>query len=478
MATESLPRTATLSWRWFIALVLLEAVCLAGYVALSQAGESGIGLAFIVIPVQMLVWVLLAGSDQALLLVLAALLPLSGLELLPSTYYVNLLYPATLGALVVFRVLESASGSQGGGSALQRTDSTLLGLLVLCVAASGLHAFAMGWRPGAVLRPSLNALYFVAAVWLFAVTPSSIGRVRTIIAVLVFSTAVTCCLLPVMPNPVGEVGTLGGKVIRAPFGDANMNTIGGMVAVVIPFALVLMLEARRWPVRAAMAVVSLVLMIVLVVSKSRGAWLGVGVGVIYLLIRARSFGLAALLGGGAALVMSLDLLGQTVASRLADTSIRDPSLWGRFLLWKYAIVVARANWLVGVGMENFRYVKHVFGYPLPMSGSLQYNAHNIYLELLADLGVVGVASFVALNVRALFGLEKVARRNGPGLLSAGLGAAIIAYCVHGTMDALTWHHGAFLLFGMVLGLSYSVRRLASAAPVAAESGHRASAVFP
>jgi O-antigen ligase len=225
-----------------------------------------------------------------------------------------------------------------------------------------------------------------------------------------------------------------------------------------------MLDAKRVRTKVVLTIVILVMLAALVFTKSRGAWLGFGVALAYVLIRSRSRAFVVLAAAAFGLLFSFDVFRVSLANRVGETSIQDPSLWGRLLLWTYAVKIVRANWLFGVGMENFRLVKHFIGFPLSRASSVAYNAHNLYLEIFADLGVFGFIGFVWATGGSFLRLDALVRRDvrtpAGGYLAVGLAGGILAYVTHGLLDALTWHHGAFMLLGVLLGLASSVSRLA------------------
>ena len=166
-------------------------------------------------------------------------------------------------------------------------------------------------------------------------------------------------------------------------------------------------------------------------------------------------------GIGLAVLVSMDVFRSALSMRVSATSADDPALLGRLLLWRHAWLVLRENWLLGVGMQNFRYVKQLYGFPMPMALGRRYNAHNLYLEFLVDLGVFGFASFVWLELRTLLRLDGIWRSDKPASgLALALNAGLIAYAVHGLLDAVIWQHGAFMLLGVLFGLSMAVQRLA------------------
>jgi len=205
----------------------------------------------------------------------------------------------------------------------------------------------------------------------------------------------------------------------------------------------------------------IVLVSTLVITRSRGAWLGFGAAVMYALIRVRSGWLWTIVVLAILLLLGIGQLRDILLSRASDTSEGDPSFLGRVALWFYAWMVFKANWLLGVGFDNFRYVKHFYGYPGEVSWIVRFHAHNVFLEMLVDLGVLGFVGFCWLYIRTVLRLDRIVRAKDPSRWAPalGLGAALVAYAAHGMVDNVSWHYGMLTLLGGLLGLSIMIARL-------------------
>jgi O-antigen ligase len=461
-----------LSLRVSTLFVSVELLAVGAYLISLQLGQPLLGMACLVAPFQILAWFTFSDDGFWLLLMLAALFPLATIEVLPRQYFVYVLYPGTLGILTVLRLARHVVQDDRGPRGLPAGLQWPLGVLALVVVLSAVHAVQRGWMSEFLVRHTVVALDVLWATWAFASVPRTVGQVRVTLFVVAGAAAVACVGLFLLPRPVGDAGLLGGKVIQAPFGIINYNAIATMAAAVAAAAVASASDLRRGLPRFLGACMIVVLLAALVITRSRGAWLGFGIAYAYILLRKRSTALVVVSALALTVLLSLDLVSRVVLDRVSETSVRDPSLLGRLLLWKYAIVVFLKSPVLGVGMENFRYVKHLFGYPFPMSHSVVYNAHNLYLELLVDLGVLGLIPFVWSVVGILRGLDRLVRTvGGPHRqIALALAAGITALATHGFWDALTWQHGAFMLIGVLLGLGVSMCRLgANGAAVASVS---------
>ena len=107
-------------------------------------------------------------------------------------------------------------------------------------------------------------------------------------------------------------------------------------------------------------------------------------------------------GGGA---------GQAPQPGDAQAALRIPPA-GRLQLWRTALRIALARPLLGVGPDNFRLVYGDYAGVSVWDSTV--HANNLYLEWLADTGLVGFAIFLWLNAALLAGVYRNLGRGNPG----------------------------------------------------------------
>jgi O-antigen ligase len=186
-----------------------------------------------------------------------------------------------------------------------------------------------------------------------------------------------------------------------PFGDYHSaNRAGVFFVMFLPLlvALVLFLRGRKlWRLLAVAA--SAVLVLAIMLTYSRQSYLIALVGVALLLLR-RHLLLAVLIA--LATVPAIGLLPEGVTERVVATqqvdaggSARlDVSTASRFEIWTGALQMWRAH-PAGVGLNRFP--EHIGDY----SRYQGYDAHNIYVLLLAECGPLGLAALLWLLWRML-----------------------------------------------------------------------------
>ena len=82
---------------------------------------------------------------------------------------------------------------------------------------------------------------------------------------------------------------------------------------------------------------------------------------------------------------------------------------GRLTMWQAAIGIALANPLTGVGVDCFEYAYFLARDTAGNPHLRWLSVHNSFLQVAAEVGLVGFAVFLAINVRSLFTLYSVSK---------------------------------------------------------------------
>ena len=151
--------------------------------------------------------------------------------------------------------------------------------------------------------------------------------------------------------------------------------------------------------------------------------------------------------------------------QLRIRSIWDPhggTVSERSQLWAEAIQMVKARPLLGLGANT--YAKNEPAYKSAPS-DYQY-AHNGYLQIAAEIGLLGLASFLAVMIYFLVVSFKVflGRRSlEPALQCAGisLSFAVLGFLIHSAFDTDLQSILLVNLLWMIVGFSWAVRKLAA-----------------
>lgn len=179
------------------------------------------------------------------------------------------------------------------------------------------------------------------------------------------------------------------------------------------FALPLLRRGRS-PGRRLLVLSSLGLMgLAFLLTLSRGGFVALGLMGIYWLLQERRKGRALVLVL-AALIVGAFLAPERYRERistLADYQT-DVSLASRFQEARAALMMIRDHPFFGVGFENMpdNYARYV----TPEVGKEVRAAHNLYLNLAADIGLIGFAVFAWIIVISWRSLRRVGKESPPG----------------------------------------------------------------
>jgi putative inorganic carbon (HCO3(-)) transporter len=206
----------------------------------------------------------------------------------------------------------------------------------------------------------------------------------------------------------------------------------------------------KWLIRLEM----LFLLIILVINMSRGAWLGLMSAIIFMGSFKGKRKLLLVL-----LVLSALLLTLPTGARqriqdlvtLEDTSSRD-----RKLMWQGGWNMFKARPIMGHGLGTFmaNYEKY-----RPEGYTEIVYAHNCYLQMAAEIGILGLAVFIWMMIllfyRSIRSFRQIKDRFCRSYL-IGLLGGILAYLVHSSVDTNLYSLPLAVLFWFILGLAVGI----------------------
>ena len=279
-----------------------------------------------------------------------------------------------------------------------------------------------------------------------------------------------------------------GRFMRAYGTFEQPNPYAGYLGLTLPLAVGLVFAgivpmggriSGKWLVWAGGS--GALMAIALVMSWSRGAWFGIAaaIGVMLVAVAARS-GRAAMLGVVFAVLLAylllaggVSLLPPSIVQRFSDfmpylgvadvrgVEVTDANfaVLERMAHWQSAIGMWTDRPWLGVGIGNYEVV--YARYSLPLWPSPLGHAHNYYLNVGAEAGIMGLISYLVLWGAALLQSWKTARRarNWNWGVALGVLGVIVHLSVHNIFDNL-FVHAMYLQVAILLGLiAFQKRRL-------------------
>ncbi len=262
----------------------------------------------------------------------------------------------------------------------------------------------------------------------------------------------------------------------------NPNALGALVLLVLPGVIVaaclpwrtfgprLGMSERMVPVcRTAAVILAALLLLLLVLTQSRTAWASlVGTAVVMVSgaawIRVPRVRVALSIVGVASIVSAVWVVPRLVAAAVLSTDAPGAELtWrGRTDLWASGWNAAMDFPLTGLGLGSFREIAPVL-YPiatLPSSFEMSH-AHNTFLQVAVDAGLLGLVSYLALLLVAAYVCWRAARDRDLVVAAPAfaLAANLLAIHLFGVTDALALGAKIGVLFWLNLGLIAALERV-------------------
>lgn len=295
----------------------------------------------------------------------------------------------------------------------------------------------------------LVVLVVVADVLRGGLAPERLARVY----VAACAVAAACGLL--------AYGAGADRRVGGPIGDPNDFAFFLLPAIALGLA-VRAGAGRRWPWDLA----TVLLVVAVLGTLSRGALLGlVAMGVLALaagMVRLRTaLGIGVVVGGAVLAVVAV-VPGLVTTSLEQKGVVADQNVSERLDLWAAAGRMTLEHPLVGMGPGAFslHHDDYTSGLPADVNHPLDV-AHNTWLEVSSELGVLGLAAFLALLAVA-FATAWGAWRRRHDPLAAAVATALAGSAVTATFVTEQYYLPLWLLCGLAVGVGARASR--SSAP--------------
>lgn len=232
----------------------------------------------------------------------------------------------------------------------------------------------------------------------------------------------------------------------------NPNSLAAFMVIAI-FPIIMMIIYEKNKLKKSLYVVfTLIIFFNIVFAYSRGAYVGVGVGLFCLVLFYSLKMLVVVVP-----VVLFAFFNSKIRERILNiTSSSQNNL--RIKVWKTALKMVKDHPVFGVGNGNFteRYDEYVKRYPYLEYGYSHFPAHNSYLKVFSELGIIGIVNFISIIILAIIRVKKfisMTKDNFYKLFFTGFFASIIGFLVMNTVDNLFFVPKVTTFFWVLLALS-------------------------
>ncbi len=373
-------------------------------------------------------------------------------------------------ALADFRLALVTSGLAAGLMVMRRLGRAeplfvdgSRGMALICFSTLAVASISWAVNPE-VARATAVELLKLTAIYLTIVNVITTGR----------RLAVMCGAL-VLASVVTSIGVINWYLVGEDLVEgfrarwvgvyADPNHMAMNLGLVVPLAVAFLArKGSPWLWRLACLAAAGLAVAAIVVSHSRGGFIGLSVAMALWAIREKRRIQSVVVG-------SLFVLGLVVfapqsfwqRNETVASFQEDASAMGRVYAWQVASRISLDRPLLGVGVGSFRYAWPLYA---PPEARRAYVAHNIFLDVLGELGWVGLLFFLVFAGGAAGGAFEASRDKQMGWLARGLSASMVGYLVCDLFSGYILSAHCYVLFG----LAAAAQRVAHAAEVRASMG--------
>ncbi|MDQ3668433.1 MAG: O-antigen ligase family protein [Acidobacteriota bacterium] len=174
----------------------------------------------------------------------------------------------------------------------------------------------------------------------------------------------------------------------------------------------------------------------------------------------------------------------STVSRLQQNLLSDANTRARFLLWGAGLEIMRAHPLLGVGGNNYQVKfgegRAQFSSRYPNSPLVAMNehllpiyAHNEYVQMAAELGIIGLILFVLFSLALVTNFVRALRDRGQSLPVLGAGGAMLAFAISSGASASSFRYlsGGLIFFFAAALISRRVNKVPPAADESKKAIH-------
>lgn len=237
----------------------------------------------------------------------------------------------------------------------------------------------------------------------------------------------------------------------------NPNVLAEYLLLVIPICISLCISSKKWASRIGLGLVACIMLVCLALTYSRGCYIGILIaGVVFALMLNIRFILLMIAG----LIALPFVLPQTIIARFSSIgNMKDSSTQYRLSIWESSVAVIKDFWYkpIGQGTDVFNMV-----YPLyAQNGVGAQHAHNWYLQMAIETGIVGIFALIGMVFRffqyLLNGIKK-AVQFADRVLLIGFTSGLIGFLIEGIFDNTWYNYRVILIFWIFIALAVRAKK--------------------
>jgi len=311
------------------------------------------------------------------------------------------------------------------------------GFVMLIVAALACSLFAEDQLKS--LRGIRDILLY-STVYFVACSISDEKHIKTILWVFYISAAIAAVL------GIIHVMQVGGRIEIHQLRNPNYIAMYMVIVLTSMVSMIIFSDKETGRSKVIIALLALSVLAAAILTVFRASFIG------FILFAVAIFfagGRARKLMPYAAAMLLIVLVSAFIYKPMWDKLMLTKSFFARLYLWEYALDLFTEHPLAGIGLDHY---KGLIPRGVPDAGRTYYDAHNLYLNIAAQMGLFGLISLALIISGFVRGFFKANNLSGFGLaLKYGALGGFLVIFTGGLFDT-TLHHGHAVAFALLLGL--------------------------
>jgi len=239
------------------------------------------------------------------------------------------------------------------------------------------------------------------------------------------------------------------------------QTFGNYILLVLPVVFGLSFYSNNRKEKRWLQLSGLIILIAIIYSYTRGVWLGLIGGMIFMaILRSKKLLLVVMTGIIVGSMFIVFLPSSRVTQRVVRTFKSGRPVGDRIYFWKGSLKIIRDYPITGLGWEGFRLV-----YPKykPAKGrQLVAHAHNNFIDMAVDSGLLGLGIFLWLLVTIYKVVFRIFKETDDGYfkgISWGFLGSLTAFLIAGLSQYNFGDSEVVMLFYFLLGMVMVIPRM-------------------
>ena len=233
----------------------------------------------------------------------------------------------------------------------------------------------------------------------------------------------------------------------------NPNVLGQYLILLVPVMFALFWSEKKPTIKVIYLCMLVCTFGCLIFTWSRAAWVGVILALgFFLVLKDRRWASLLVL----ALFILPFILPDDIINRLTSIgNLKDSSTAYRVSVWIASLRIALDYFITGIGLGSGAFERVYHTYALNGAG-FALHAHNFYIQLVVEMGVLGLILFLLIIISAY--KKIIASALAPRVfatVSLAMGGALLGYLFSGVAENLWYNHRMVLIFWIFMALLQS-----------------------